>query len=247
MNMYRAIKLALLVASLASAQAFSAPLQNGSFGTGSLTSWSATGNASVENLLAGPAPSGNPFQAFIGNASVIGLYALGSGPAASGGTLETALGLSAGALNALKIAGDTGNVVYGSAIQQSFDANAGDQLRFNWNFLSDESSNHAGNDFAFMLLDGNLQRIANTFTPSGSTATVFTNETGYQSFSMLIPTSGVHTLAFGVVDVKDALGASAVLVDDVRVAAVPEPGSVVLMLAGLAMVGGLARTHSRGA
>lgn len=244
--MYRAIKLALLAGLLASAQAFAAPLQNGSFAGGSLTGWTVTGNASAENLLAGPASSGNPYQAFIGNVGV-SVYALGSGAAVPAGSLQTALGLSPGALETLKIAGDTGTVVFGSAIQQSFTANAGDQLHFNWNFLSDETNNHAGNDFAFMLFDGNLQRIANMFTPSGFSTTVFTNETGYQGFSMPIPSSGMHTLAFGVVDVNGALGASAVMIDDVRVAAVPEPGSVVLMLAGLVMVAGVVRTRSRAA
>ena len=242
--MIHAIKIALAVGLLAGAQAFAAPLQNGDFGTGSLTSWTATGNASKQNALAGSAPSGNAFQALIGNAGVLG-YALGSVPAVQGPALHSALGLAPGALDTLKLAGDTGSVAFGSAIQQSFTANAGDQLRFNWNFLSDETSNPAGNDFAFLLLDGNLQRIANTFTPSGPTTTVFTNETGYQSFSAVIPTSGLHTVAFGVVDVHDAFGASGVLIDDVRIAAVPEPGSVMLMLAGLGMLAGVIRTRSR--
>jgi len=243
--MHRAIRLALLAGLLASAQAFSATLQNGDFGGGSLTGWTVTGNASSENLLAGPAPSGNPYQAFIGNVGV-SVYALGSGAAVPVATLQSALGLAPGALDTLKIAGDTGTVAFGSAIQQSFTANAGDQLHFNWNFLSDEAGNHAGDDFAFMLLDGNLQRIGNTFTPLGVTATVFTGETGYQGFSALISSSGTHTLAFGVVDVNGALGASAVMVDNVRIAAVPEPGSVVLMFAGLAMLAGVMRTRTRG-
>jgi hypothetical protein len=177
----------------------------------------------------------------------VSVYALGSGAAVPVATLQGALGLAPAALDTLN-AGDTGEVTFGSAIQQSFTANAGDQLRFNWNFLSDETSNHAGNDFAFLLLDGNLQQIANTFTPSGPTSTLFTNETGFRPFSTGITSSGTHTLAFGVVDVDlpgHALGASAVLIDDVRVAAVPEPGSVVLMLAGLAMVIGALRTRSR--
>jgi hypothetical protein len=247
--MHRAIRFALLAGLLASAQAFSATLQNGDFGGGSLTGWTVTGNASSENLLAGPAPSGNPYQAFIGNVGV-SVYALGSGAAVSVATLQSALGLAPGAFDTLKIAGDTGGVTFGSAIQQSFTANAGDHLHFNWNFLSDDPGNHAGNDFAFMLLDGNLQRIANTFTPSGVTPTVFTGETGYQGFSALISSTGTHTLAFGVVDVDlpdHALGASAVLIDNVTITAVPEPGSVVLMFAGLAMLAGVVRTRSRGA
>jgi hypothetical protein len=243
--MYRYIKLALLAGCLTSAQAFAAPLQNGDFGTGSLAPWTDTGNASVQNLLAGPAPSGQPFQALIGNAGVLG-YALGTNPATGVAALNGALGLAPGALDTLKIAGDTGNVVIGSAIQQSFTASAGSQLSFNWNFLSDETSNHAGNDFAFVLIDGSLQRIANTFSASGPTSTVFTNETGYHTFSTVLSTGGAHTVAFGVVDVTDGLGASAVLIDNVRVAAVPEPGSFALMLAGLVMVAGVIRTRTRG-
>jgi hypothetical protein len=240
------IKLVLLAALLASAPASSATLQNGDFGGGSLTGWTVTGNASSENLLAGLAPSGNAYQAFIGNVGV-SVYALGAGAAVPVASLQSALGLAPGALDTLKIAGDTGSVAFGSAIAQSFTANAGDQLHFNWNFLSDEAGNHAGNDFAFMLLDGTLQRIANTFSPLGATPTVFTGETGYQGFSALISSSGTHTLAFGVVDVNGVLGASAVMIDDVRITAVPEPGGVVLMLAGLAMVAGVMRTRARGA
>ena len=76
--MHRSIKCALLAVLLASVEAFCATLQNGDFGSGSLTGWAATGNASVQNLLAGPTPSGNPYQALLGNASVLGLYALRS-------------------------------------------------------------------------------------------------------------------------------------------------------------------------
>jgi hypothetical protein len=241
--MYRYIKLALLAGCLTSAQAFSAPLQNGDFGTASLAPWSDIGNASVQSLEVGP--SGQPFQALIGNAGVLG-YALGSNPATGVAALNGALGLAPGALDTLKIAGDTGNVVIGSAIQQSFTASAGSQLSFNWNFLSDETSNHAGNDFAFVLIDGSLQRIANTFSASGPTPTVFTNETGYHTFSTVLSSGGAHTIAFGVVDVTDGLGASAVLIDNVRVAAVPEPGSFALMLAGLVMAAGVIRTRTRG-
>lgn len=69
--MYRAIKFVLVAGLLASAQAFSAPLTNGSFAGASLAGWTATGNASAENLLAGAAPSGNQYQAFIGNVGAI--------------------------------------------------------------------------------------------------------------------------------------------------------------------------------
>lgn len=232
--MRNTIKLALCATVFAGTQAAAAPLHNGDFASGSLApDWTATGNASVENLLAGPA-------AFMGNVGVAA-YTLGSGPAVTEASLSAALGLSSGALASLKQPGDSGNVVFGSAIQQSFTANAGDQLSFNWNFLSDENSNATGNDFAFLLFDGTLTRLANTFTPLGPTATVFTYESGFQPLSFAITTSGAHSIAFGAVDVNDALGASALLVDDVRVTAVPEPSAVMLLLAGLALVAVTAR------
>ncbi len=237
--MRNTIKLALLAAVFVGTQASAASLQNGDFATTSLApGWTATGNASVNSLLA--APSGKPFQAFIGNAGA-SLYGFGPGSAMGEAALSAALGLPAGGLDSLKQPGDVGNVVLGSAIQQSFTANAGDQISFNWNFLSDESSNANGNDFAFLLFDGTLTRLANTFTASGPTLSVFTYETGFKSMSFALPASGAHSIAFGVVDVDDALGASALLVDNVTVTAVPEPSSVMLLLAGLALVGVTAR------
>src|SRR5215207_937875 len=125
--MIHAIRLALTVGLLAGAQAYAAPMQNGDFGTGSLLSWTVSGNASAQNVLAGAAPSGNPFQAFIGNVGT-SAYAFGPGVAVPTGPLHSALGLAPGALDTLKLGADAGSVAFGSAIQQSFNANAGDQL-----------------------------------------------------------------------------------------------------------------------
>ena len=87
---------------------------------------------------------------------------------------------------------------------------------------------------------------AGSVTPLGPTTTVFTYESGYQSLSFAIPTTGAHSIAFGVVDVNDTLGASGLLVDDVQVAAVPEPSSIALLLAGLALVAVMGRRQIAG-
>ncbi len=240
--MHKLVKLAVIAAMAAGASTLSAaPLQNGSFAGGTLAGWTQTGNASVENSLAGPAPSGNPFQAFVGNVGVA-LYALGSGAAVPGATLIGSIGVTPGDLALLKDPADSGGVDYGSAITQTFNANAGEQIRFDWNFLTDEFENHNGNDFAFVVLDGKLERLSNTFNPLGLTSSVFSNETGFQAFSMNVLTSGLHTIGFGVVDVNGALGASAVLIDNVR--AVPEADSVLMVVAGLSFMVFIARRRT---
>lgn len=219
--------------------ASAAPLSNGNFASG-LAGWTASGNVSTQPLLAGPSPSGDTAQALLGNSGVLPTYALGSAPAVPSATLAAAVGVPLSALEALKLPGDTGNVVFGSALSQTFTSSSPAKLSFNWNFLSDESSNGLGNDFAFVVLDGVAVRLANTFTPQSPTLSVFTFESGYQPFNVSL-TAGSHTLSIGVVDVNDGLGSSALLVDHVAVAAVPEPGGWMLMLAGLAGVMGSIR------
>jgi hypothetical protein len=232
------LKVAVAALLLSSLQCRAAVLQNGDFASGDLTGWTVTGNATVETLLAGVPPSGNSSQAFIGNVGV-SLYLLGTQTAVSAGSLEGALGLKTGSLNTLKQPGDVGNVVFGSSIEQSFSARANSTVSFSFNFLTDDASNSKGNDFVFVLLDGSLYRIAGSFSTLGPTNSPFTYETGYQPFSLTLASSGMHTLAFGVVDVHDSLGASAVLIDNVTVNSIPEPDTLVLLVAGLAALGTL--------
>ncbi|MFY8043418.1 MAG: PEP-CTERM sorting domain-containing protein, partial [Rhodoferax sp.] len=63
------------------------------------------------------------------------------------------------------------------------------------------------------------------------------------SFSHLFGTAGTYGFAVGVVDVNDVAGVSFLDVSNLtlQVSAVPEPSSVILMLAGLAGVGAIAR------
>ena len=219
--------------------ASAAPLGSGNFASG-LTDWTANGNASVQPLLAGPSPSGDAAQALIGTSGVLPTYALGSSPALAGAALASALGVPGAALESLKRAGDAGNVVFGSALSQTFTSASPAKLSFNWNFLSDDTSNALGNDFAFVVLDGVATRLANTFTPQGPTLSVFTFESGYSPFNASL-SAGSHSLSIGVVDVNDSLGSSALLVDHVTVMPVPEPPGWTLMWAGVAAVLGLMR------
>jgi len=118
----------------------------------------------------------------------------------------------------------------GSALTISFSVAASSSISFNWS-LSTTGYDAGFADRAFVLIDGQVATLA---TVADTTLT--------GSFSSALLASGVHTLTVGVVDVNDVTGVSALTVGDLAVtAAVPEPESYALMLAGLAAVGLVAR------
>ncbi|WP_218082035.1 PEP-CTERM sorting domain-containing protein [Anthocerotibacter panamensis] len=203
--------LALLPAAAVQAATFVNP----GFETGTFSGWQTIGNTSIASSSVGSGPPEGTSQALLSTA--------GTTPALAN-PLEFFLGLPAFSLNSL----GNGSVVEGSAIQQTFTATAGELLSLQWNFLSDDVGAASNNDFAFISING-LSTLANTATASFfSSATAFDFETGFQTFSFVIPTTGTYTLGLGVVDVGDRFIASALLVDNIRftAAAVPEPATV---------------------
>ena len=115
----------------------------------------------------------------------------------------------------------------GSALSQSFNFAASTSLSFNWT-LGTDIFDAGFADLAFVLVDGTLLLpLANVTAAEQSGVFNYTFSTG------------AHSLAFGVVDVNDVLGVSTLTVSDLNLAAgaVPEPGSLALMLAGLAGLG----------
>ncbi len=87
-------------------------------------------------------------------------------------------------------------------------------------------------DYAFAVIDGQVITLAQA---------PVTGATGWSSFSFDFASAGTHTLGFGVVDVGDYDLTSTLAVDDVRVAPVPEPATVMLMLSGLGLLAGWRR------
>jgi hypothetical protein len=211
-----------------------AGVTNGDFSAG-LVGWNTAGNIGVDAASAyGAPPAGFSRQAIMGTADTTSF--LFGGSVAGAAALEAFAGLPAGALSGI------GGLV-GSGLSQTVSTAAGEAIAFSWKFMSNEPQNSPANDMAFMVLDGVLTTLTTVQTAAfvGSSLSPMLDETAYASFSTGPLAAGSHTLAFGVIDIPDSLGASALAVTGVNIAAVPEPGSWALMLGGIAALGSLVR------
>lgn len=122
-----------------------------------------------------------------------------------------------------------GDTIEGSALATSFSAVAGTRVSVDWS-LSTEGFDPAFADRAYVLLDGQLQTLATVGSALQS-----------GTFSFTVTGSGTHSLAFAVMDVNDVAGLSRLALSGLQVTPVPEPATIALWLAGLGVVGGLAR------
>lgn len=234
--------LAVLASLAAGAQAQS--LANGDF-SADLAGWQVIGDASVQAaaLAATPLWLTTASADFEDDFPLIAGALNRSGNAAAAvGTLdgvEAFVGLPIGALDP---DAPNGLAAYeGSAARQTFSAAAGDTLSFRWNFGTSDSFE----DYAFVVVDGQFSRLAgpvDAILPG-----TFGNglQTGEQTFSLNLVGNGTHTLAFGVVDVGDYNLTSTLAVGQVLVTAVPEPAGLALLVAGLGLLGGVARRRTR--
>ncbi len=216
------IALAALAAGLFSGgNAFA--VTNGDFSI-DLAGWDAVGDASVQSSAAlltsaydaGDDPSGN--------------FHFSGASAQDAPVLEAQAGLTSGAL---------GNAWDGSLIKQTFTVNAGDTLSFQWNFLSNEvGAEFSQPDFAFVVINGALTQLGGVAQATLSPGlNGFAAQTGWNTFSQTFANADTVTLALGVVDVNDTVTTSALMVDQVTLSAVPEPGALMLLGAGMVFSG----------
>jgi len=234
---------ALLLAPLMAVQA---QVANGGF-EADLSGWSTLGDARTQ----GGAPAGAS-QLWLTTASVAfeddapfggpgarnrsGIAAAGVG--APGG-VESFLGLQLGALDP-----DVANgvqAVEGSAARQAFTANAGDVLSFQWDFGTSDTFA----DYAFVVIDGTVTRLANPGDASEPGTLDNDFRTGVMSFSHTFAVGGTHSVGFGVVDVIDFNATSTLAVDAVQIAAVPEMPATALALIGLLAIARNRQRRSR--
>lgn len=211
-------------------------LGNGNFGSG-LTGWQVLGDASVQAgaganelwLTTASLDFEDDFPLPAGS-----LNRSGQG-AADASSIESFIGLAGGTLDPDPLGGL--QAYEGSAASQSFIASAGDTLSFRWDFGTSDTFA----DYAFAVIDGQFIRLGGSgeATLPGRLGNLL--QSGEQSFSLSFASSGLHTLAFGVVDVGDYNMTSTLAVTGVQVVPVPEPGALALMFAGLGVVAGAAR------
>jgi hypothetical protein len=124
------------------------------------------------------------------------------------------------------LAGDFG--FEGGAVRRTLSVGAGDNLVFDWNFLT-TSSQPNFNDYGFLAVNQvgstsvNLVNLGSTTFTSVFPGSPFAqrNSNGLSTSTFTFPTAGNYAIAFGVIDVNDASGASALFLDNVRVEPVP--------------------------
>ncbi len=198
-------------------------LVNGGFESG-FTGWTTAGDVTIDTSLFGSGPTAGLQEARLKT----------NGPTEQTlSQLQSFFSLPAGTLNGL----GNGNVDEGSAIKQTFAANAGDVLSFDWNFLTRQTTPDVLNDFAYVVLNGQAITLANTHSTFFPTATTYFHETHFQTYTYNIPTTGNFTLGFSVVDVgipgNHGRIISALELDNIQLVTpsspVPEPATVLLL------------------
>ena len=260
-----------VLTSLAITPIAEAAVLNGGF-EDNLSGWEAIGDYRVESSNIGVKPAEGSSQAFLSTAfnEVIGLDNQGNeiigGNAASAtfisnlaeaesleGFFATSTFFGEELLGGLA----TAEPIEGSAIKQTFTANAGETVSFSWNLLTNESTGQSAvndltypefNDFAFALIQTESStewfRLADTISGfSASAVPSFDQQTGVQTFSYTVPSTGNYTLGIGVVDVGEPTRISGLLVD--QVAAVPECNSILGTISVLFLGAGWAATAKK--
>ena len=143
--------------------------------------------------------------------------------------LETGLGLLSGALDL-----DANKFEYayeGSALKKIVKVQAGEQLSFKWNFLTNELSQlkHSFPDYGFLLVDDQLIKLASVNNELVASSK-YEWETGWQTYNYTFTSDSESLIAFGVVDIGDYAVSSAFKISNVNLSRndsvrnkIPEP------------------------
>lgn len=145
-----------------------------------------------------------------------------SAPSVPAGDLEAFFGAVPGAISTVSPSPSEGPAaIEGSGIRDSFEFIAGDILSFDYNFLTNERPDWGVDDYAFVSFGGEVYFLDHAQnTASGyysASATPYNEETGYKSFSFLVPGVPVFNFGVGIVDATDDMVDSALLIDNVMV------------------------------
>jgi len=134
--------------------------------------------------------------------------------------LETFFGMAPGAISTVNpgAAPYLDPPVEGSGIKDSFDFVINDTISFDYNFMTTEHPADLINDYAFISVGGQIALLDHVLgSPLSAISDPAVLQTGYMPFSFTASASGVFDFGIGIVDVGDAVGDSALLIDNIRV------------------------------
>jgi hypothetical protein len=200
-----------------------------------LSGWTLLGDVAAGNGVVALTSASATYEDDIG----LVLNLSGNDPLEAGlpGGLEQSLGLAFGALDG----GILSQATEGSALLRSVQVSAGDRLSFDWMLSTmDTAGAGFGLDYAFVVIGGqrfDLGTAAQADVPGAP----YAMQTGWSRFDYVFTTGGTVSLGIGVVDVFDYTASTQLQLDNFSITAVPEPEAHALMLAGLGLLGAVAR------
>ncbi len=218
---------------------------NGDLETRDFTGWAEFGDASVDTLSLIAPPVAVPNLLLIITTHSAAETPLSSSAAITAAALSTNVTLPIADLNALSPSVDSRLPVEGSAVYQDINGAIGDQVSFDWAFLTDEATGETSyTDFAFWAIIDNgtgatvmtsmLAQPVDTLA-AALPGSIYTNDTqGWQTASYTVTYATSYRVIVGVVDVGDDTFISGAVFDNF-VLATPEPGTGVLL--GIGLVG----------
>jgi len=243
---------ALVAAGLVVAASAKADLTNGSFES-NFSGWSTTGNTSIQTAAFGA-------QGMQSNGAVDAFLYTGAASGTSGSFNAVSTASIVSFFGSPVTAALFPNAFNGSAIKQTFTANAG-SVSFDFNWLSNEPNvdaayailiNNSTNAITIQTLSANI-----TATSNATNFDIVGLETGKLSSSFTLGSAGSYTLGFVVVNNIDGTVQSGLLVDNIVApaftggggggSAIPLPASMWVGPLGLLVAAGFALRLRRNA